>query len=252
MRTALRMEFLKNRHRGLFLTTLMMIAFECAWIYLAFRNPSAQELRIGWMELLYQVPALNSIVFPITAAIIASRLADVEHKGSAWKLLETVQRPQTLFYAKFLCGGWYLVLSVAWLTGSMLFCGYKLGYMGTPDLTKFALFFVFQLAVALEIFVFQLLLSIYIPNQMISLSIGCGGSFLGLLLMFVPIKILQYGLPWGHASLLYLVYMVYWDAETRILELAYLDINWVGFALTACAIVIWLMIGGRMLERKEV
>ncbi len=252
MRTALRLEFFKGKRRGLLLTTLMMVGFEIVWIYMAFRNPSQNELKIGWMELLYQVPALNSIVFPITAAIIASRLADIEHKGGTWKLLETVQRPQTLFYAKFLCGGWYLLLSVAMLTGSMLICGYKLGYAGAPDKVKFLLFFLFQLVSGLEIFAAQLMLSALIHNQMISLSIGCGGAFIGLLLMFVPLKPLQYGLPWGHASLLYLVRMVHWDAKTRILELAYLEVNWAGFALTVGAILLWIAIGGRMLARKEV
>ena len=94
MRTALRLEFLKSKRRGLMLTTLLLVGFEVLWIYMAFRNPSANEIQIGWMELLYQVPALNSIILPVTAAVIASRLADVEHKGETWKLLETIQRTE--------------------------------------------------------------------------------------------------------------------------------------------------------------
>ncbi|MBS5144593.1 MAG: ABC transporter permease [Butyricicoccus pullicaecorum] len=252
MMTALRLEFLKSRRRGLMLTTLMLVGFEVLWIYMAFRNPSANEIQIGWMELLYQVPALNSIIFPVTAAVIASRLSDVEHRGETWKMLETMQRAECLFHAKFLCGAWYLLLSTALLTGCMLVCGKVLGYAGEPDIEKFVLFFIFQLFGALEIFAVQLTLSVLVRNQMISLCIGCGGAFIGLLLMFVPLKFLQYLLPWGHASLLYLVYMVHWDPDMRILELAYLQINWIAFALTVGAVLLWNFTGGRLLARKEV
>ncbi|MFR4978992.1 MAG: hypothetical protein ACLUDG_08725, partial [Butyricicoccus sp.] len=82
--------------------------------------------------------------------------------------------------------------------------------------------------------------------------IGCGGAFIGLLLLFVPLKLLQYLLPWGHASLLYLVYMVNWQPDTRILELAYLRVNWLAFALTVGAVLLWNFVGGRLLARKEV
>lgn len=252
MRTALGLEFFKSRRRGLLLTTLMLVGFEAIWIYLAFRNPSANEIKIGWMELLYQVPALNSIIFPIVAAIIASRLSDVEHRGGTWKLLETIQHPRQLFYAKFLCGAWYLLLSTVLLIGCMLVWGKLFGYAGTPDIKKFTLFFLFQLVGALEIFAVQLTLSALIRNQMISLCIGCGGAFMGLLLMFVPLKFLQYLLPWGHASLLYLVYMVHWEPDTRILELAYLQVNWMAFILTMGAMLLWCFAGGRLLARKEV
>ena len=252
MRTALRLEFLKNKRRGLMLTTLLLVGFEVLWIYMAFRNPSANEIQIGWMELLYQVPALNSIILPVTAAVIASRLADVEHKGETWKLLKTIQRTECLFHAKFLCGTWYLLLSIVLLTGCMLVCGKVLGYAGEPNLGKFLLFFVFQLFVALEIFAVQLTLSVLVRNQMIALCIGCGGAFIGLLLLFVPLKLLQYLLPWGHASLLYLVYMVNWQPDTRILELAYLRVNWLAFALTVGAVLLWNFVGGRLLARKEV
>lgn len=252
MRTALRLEFFKSRRRGVLLTALLLVGFEAAWIYLAFRNPSANEIEIGWMELMYQVPALNSIIFPIAAAIIASRLSDVEHKGGTWRLLETIQRPEQLFYAKLLCGAWYLLLSTVLLTGCMLVCGTLLGYAGAPDIGKFELFLLFQFAAALEILAVQLTLSALIRNQMIPLCIGCGGAFIGLLLMFVPLKFMQYLLPWGHASLLYLVYMVHWDRDTRVMELAYLPINWSAFMLTVGAMLVWSFVGGRLLARKEV
>lgn len=101
MRVALRLEFYKNKHRGLLLTVFALVVVEIAWMYIAFRNPTAQQLKIGWMDMLYELPSLNSIIFPLIAAIIASRLADVEHKGDTWKLLGTVQKTKSRGNPKF-------------------------------------------------------------------------------------------------------------------------------------------------------
>lgn len=252
MITSLRLEFLKSKRRGLMPMVLALIGVEIVWMYLAFRDPSANEISIGWMELLYQVPSLNSIIFPIAVAVLASRLADVEHKGDTWKLLGTVQPAKLLFTAKFLCGSWYIFVIDLMMTVSMLLCGALIGYDGTPDLQKYILFFVFQLVICLEILAFQLILSLLIRNQMIPLCIGCGGSFIGLLLMFVPVKAAQYLLPWGHASLLYLVYMVSWNKDTRILELAYTSVNWTAFAVAVLGIVCLVWAGRALLTKREV
>ena len=252
MRTAFRLEFYKSRRRGLLLTVLLIVGFEALWMYYAWHDPSPNEIEIGWMDLLYQLPSLNSIIFPILAAILASRLADLEHKGSTWKLLETVELPNRLFYAKFLCGAVYLMFALLLLMGGMLTCGYVLNFAGVPPTEKLILFFLFQLVTALEIFAVQLLFSTQIRNQMIPLCLGCGGSFVGLMLLFVPIKPLQILLPWGHTSLLFLVYMMDWDPNTRILKLAYTSVPWPGFvlALGCMAVLVWL--GGHLLDRKEV
>lgn len=252
MMTAIRLEFFKTKRRKLWLTLLAFIGLELAWIYVAFRNPSATDMAIGWMELLYQVPSLNSILFPILAAVMASRLADLEHKRDTWKLLGTMQSPSMLFLSKFLCGGWYMLLSIFFVTISMLIFGYLFHYEGAPALDKYFIFFLFQLLTALEILAVQLILSSYIRNQMIPFCVGCGGAFLGLFLLFVPVKILQYVLPWGHASLLFLVYLVDWNPDTRIMHLAYVPINFIAIAVAIGELIMLLLLGSSLLNKREV
>ena len=249
---AVRLEFFKSRRRGLLLTVLALFGFEIAWMFMAFRNPTAQEIQQGWKGLLYQMPTLNTIFFPIAAAIVASRLADLEHKGETWKLLETIQDAKDIFMGKFLCGAWYVLLSIILETGAMLLCGKLLAYDGSPDLEKYMLFLVFQFVTALEIFALQLILSSLIRNQMIPLCIGCGGCFIGLLLLFVPLKAAQYILPWGHSSLLYIVYLVYWNADQRTMLLAYNPIHWAAFVVAICELVVFLWIGCKLFHQKEV
>lgn len=252
MISAVRLEFFKSKRRGLLLTVLAIFGFEISWMLMAFRNPTVEEIQQGWMDLLYQMPTLNTIFFPIAAAIIASRLADLEHKGETWKLLETIQKASTIFIAKFLCGAWYILLSILLEIGSMLICGKLLAYAGEPALEKYALFLLFQLVTTLEIFALQLILSSLIRNQMIPLCIGCGGCFIGLFLLFVPLKVAQYLLPWGHSSLLYTVYLAYWNPDSRTMLLAYNPINWVAFVVTICELLVLLRTGCKLFDQKEV
>ena len=134
----------------------------------------------------------------------------------------------------------------------MLLCGKILGYAGSPDLEKYALFLLFQLVNTLEIFALQLILSSMLRNQMIPLCVGCGGCFIGLILMFGPLKIAQYILPWGHSSLLYVVYLVDWDPDLRTMQLAYNPVNWTAFAVVVCELFVLLWVGCKLFARREV
>lgn len=127
--TALRLEFFKTKRRGLWMIVGALILCEMAWLLWAFRNPDAEDLRLGWMLLLYNIPLLNGIIFPLIAAVLASRLADLEHKSGSLKLLETVQSPRALFTAKYLCGAAYVLavnlIESAVLLGMGAFYGFK-------------------------------------------------------------------------------------------------------------------------------
>ena len=57
----------------------------------------ADELANAYSALLYALPVLNAILMPIVMALIASRLWDMEVKGSTTKLLYTLQSRRSLF-----------------------------------------------------------------------------------------------------------------------------------------------------------
>ena len=145
-----------------------------------------------------------------------------------------------------------MLVSIFFITISMLIFGYGFHYEGTPAFDKYFIFFLFQLFIALEILAVQLILSSYIRNRMIPFCIGCGGAFLGLLLLFVPVKILQYLLPWGHASLLFLVYLVDWNPDSRIMKLAYVPIDFIAIVIVIAELVLLLIPGSSLLNKREV
>lgn len=85
---ALAMEFHKTRRRKVWLIVAALILVQIIWILWVFRRTNAHAPENGWMLSLYQFPLLNSIIMPVIAAVVASRLCDVEHKGQTFKLLK--------------------------------------------------------------------------------------------------------------------------------------------------------------------
>ncbi|MBS6640294.1 MAG: ABC transporter permease [Clostridiaceae bacterium] len=247
---ALRMEFFKCRRRRLWLPLLVMLAAQLAWGLYSMRDPTARELQQGWATLLYNFPMLNAMMTPVIAAVVASRMADIEHKGQTLKLLETVQRTGTLFDAKFLCGAAYMALFELVQLVVMIAFGLFCGFAGAPPADKIAEYFAATLLTTLTILLLQLVLSLLIPNQMIGMIIGLIGSFVGLFSLFFPPSFQKF-LLWAYYAVLYNTRMD-WDAATRISDYYFIDFDWAGFA---CLIVYFLVIyavGRILFVKKEV
>lgn len=67
-------------------------------------SPGPDELANAYSALFYSIPVDNVLIFPIVMAVLASRLWDMEVKGSTWKLLYTLQSRRSLFLGKALFG----------------------------------------------------------------------------------------------------------------------------------------------------
>ena len=113
----LRMEFFKCRRRKIALICLAFVAVQLAWMGRTLTQMEPGELTQGWMSLLYNLAVIDAVMLPLTISALASRNCELEHKGSTWKLWETVTTPQRLFGAKLawgaiLVGGMLLLRTV--------------------------------------------------------------------------------------------------------------------------------------------
>lgn len=209
----------------------------------------AHDLSQGWMHFLFQFPLLNTIMMPVIAAVLASRLCDIEHKGDTLKLLNTVMSAGRLFDAKFLCGALYMLAVVILQLVVIVVVGYVTGFYGNPPADKLLYYLLFTTAVNLTILLLQQVLSLLFKNQMIPLTVGVIGSFGGLFILYLP-QSLERFLLWGYYGVLMLVGMD-WDRTTRITNFYYTPLDWAGFitlAVMFCAIYI---IGRALFIRKE-
>lgn len=249
MKEAVALEFYKTRHRRIWLIVSAMIFVQMLWSIWGVGRMDARELSQGWMYFVYKFPLLNSIMMPVIAAVVASRLSDVEHKGQTLKLLNTVMPAGRLFTAKFICGALYLFAVVLLQIVVMVVTGCIAGFVGNPPLDKLLLYLLFTLAVTLTILLLQQVLSILFTNQMISLCVGLIGGLTGLFTMFFPQGLARLIL-WGYYGVLMLVGMN-WDAGTRIMDYHYTPVDWGGFVTLTVAFCALYIIGRALFVRKE-
>ena len=190
----LQLEFYKIKRRKVWLTMFALLSVQLLWGLWAFRNPKDWELKSGWLSLLYFLSLLDGIMVPTMMSVLASRLADIEHKGNTYKQLETIRSAGSLYHAKAACGCIIIAVLFAVQFTFFILLGYHLGYEGNPDVKYYLLSYLLSLAGNLSLFLLQLALSMFFANQMIPLVAGLGGSMTALLLMYVA----RYSfLPWA-------------------------------------------------------
>lgn len=243
-------EFQKIKRKKVGLTMCALLGIQFAWLLWSGNHPDETERLSGWIEMLYSLPLVSVIMMPTIMSVLASRLADVEHKGNTYKLLNTLRRPGALYHAKVVCGLLYiLAISIAQFI-FVIVLGYARGYVGHPDWAHYASAFMLNLACCLSLYLLQLLLSMLFFNQMIPLVAGLGGSMLGLILMYI--KMYSF-LPWGGFLSAAQVSM-YWNHETRFLRFYYREYSAVERCAVA-AIFVWIAVfytvGRILFTRKE-
>ncbi len=94
------LELYKLKHRKVFLTFLVILGVELLFVFSNYGNNNnflnmiSDPAAPAWEDLIIGPAAINGLFFPILAAVIASRICDMEHKGNTWKLLECNNEPQ--------------------------------------------------------------------------------------------------------------------------------------------------------------
>lgn len=246
---ALKIEFYKTRHLKIWVVVAALIVVQLLWVLWSFRKMDATELAQGWMRFLYQLPLLNAIMMPIIAAVTASRLCDVEHKGKTLKLLHTFLPAGKLFDAKFLCGAIYMLSASLLQLFIVVIFGMLKGFSGSFPIIYLGYYLLFVTSVSLTLFLIQQIISLLFLNQMVALTVGLLGGLFGLFSMFFPLW-LQQLMPWGYYGVLMMVQMN-WDSVAEASTLQWLPANWSGFVMLLAIFCIFYFIGRILFVRKE-
>ena len=247
---SLAMEFWKIRRRKVWTIVAALLFMQILWLLWGVNRMDVHELSQGWMFFLYKFPLLNAIMVPVIAAITASRLCDIEHKGQMLKLLHTLMPAGCLFTAKFLCGALYMLAVVLLQITVMVIAGLALGFAGNPPLDKLLYYLLFTMTVSITILLLQQVLSLLFRNQMMPLAVGVIGSFAGLFSMFFPPGLGKFIL-WGYYGVLMFVRMD-WDRVTRITDYYYVPVDWSGFGILAVTFCLLYLLGRALFIRKDV
>lgn len=211
---------------------------------------SPDNLRQGWMMLLYNLAMVDAIVLPLSVATLASRNCELEHKGNTWKLLETMAAPGKLYAAKLCWGALVLAVLLVLRAGVFVAMGVAAGFPGEVPWSRFAVFTLISWTVSMMVYALGQGLSLRFANQAAALVCGISGSFLGILSMLFPPALIRC-VPWGYYGLLALVGMD-WDKATRITRFFWQWPSPFDLALLAIWAAVFVAVGRTLFVQKEV
>lgn len=246
----LQLEFYKCRRRKIVLVCAAVLAVELIWMGAFFTRQDAEDLKWGWMLLLYNLSTVDAIILPLSVATLASRNCELEHKGTTWKLLETMVTPGQLYAAKLAWGALVLAVLLVLRSGLFLAVGMAQGFSGPLPLGRFGLFTLLSWTVSMMVYALQQGLSLRFANQAAALVCGIAGSFLGILSMLFPPALVRC-VPWGYYGLMSLAGM-HWDEATRFTAFYWRVPEPLDVGLLLVWGIVFLMVGRTLFVRKEV
>lgn len=246
----LRLEFYKARRKHYWLVVASVIGAQVLWLAWAMRSKEAHDLAEGYVDCLYQLPLLNSIVLPVMIAVLVSRMCDIEHKGGALKKLLTMQPSGALFDAKFLCAAIHLAAAIGIQIAVIFLIGHAKGFGSAPLTVDFFLYFVSQMLSSLFLSLFLQILALRYVNQFIPMSAGLITGFLGLTAMFFPPWVMRL-VPSAYYGLLSTVQM-HWEKGVDFVEFYRVPFPTADCALLTVAFVILYWFGRKNFEKREV
>lgn len=247
MRT-LMVEAAKTRRRYIWMPILAILFVQAAWAVWALSRWKKADFSQGWMYFLYQFPLLNCIMMPVAIAMIASRLADAEHKGQTFRLLHTLQRPGRLFDGKLLCGCGYVLLASLLQAAAVIGLGVMYGF-GPIPWNRLGLFLLGNASVGITLYLLQQIISMLFQNQLAALIVGLAGAFIGLTALFFSAS-MQRLVLWSYYGVLSTVGMD-WNPETKVSVFSWLSYHWGNYIPLVAAFVLLYLIGKTLYTRKE-
>lgn len=179
------LEFYKLKRKKIILMTFLFVAVEILWCIInSNRAITHNPDMLGGFEYSYMImsfASLNGLFFPILITIITSRISDIEHKGDTWKLLKSsVTSLNSIYLSKFLCSVILVSASVLMQMLSIILFGYFRDVIESFSIFLLLKYTLGTILVSMAITSLHLWIATVIPNQMITITFGMIGSFIGL------------------------------------------------------------------------
>lgn len=245
---ALALECRKLRRKHVALILLCMVAAALAWIYLGARQ-EGQGSETGWAAMLYAAPLINSVFLSLLSAVVASRVADVDHEANAWKQLLCLQRTSRLLGAKLACAALALAAAVLLEAAGLVGIGCSFGFPAMPDGAVWAALLLSQLASCLGIVAIVGAVALRWESQFVSIAVGLALSLAGLFSSFLPAT-LQRLMPSGYFTLLSPM-RVSWHEPGTAPTYYQMGTPWADYALLALCVVAVCALSYVSFSRRE-
>lgn len=198
------LELYKLKHRKVFLTFLVILGVELLFVFSNygnnknFLNMVSDPAAPAWEDLIIGPAAINGLFFPILAAVIASRICDMEHKGNTWKLLEcNNQNRRSIWFCKFTIVSTLMMLAIFIQAFIIIAYGNSMGIVQPLPVRTLLGFVLGTAMITFVVVTIQVFFSLVCTNQLIPMSIGMIGALIGFISTLLPPGIRNI-LIWGN------------------------------------------------------
>ena len=198
------LELYKLKHRKVFLTFLVILGVELLFVFSNYGNNNnflnmiSDPAAPAWEDLIIGPAAINGLFFPILAAVIASRICDMEHKGNTWKLLEcNNQNRKSVWFCKFTIVSALMMLAIFIQAFIIIAYGNSVGIVQPLPVRTLLGFVLGTAMITFVVVTIQVFFSLVCTNQLIPMSIGMIGALIGFISTLLPPGIRNI-LIWGN------------------------------------------------------
>jgi len=161
---------------------VLFLLVELSWAFMSIsismaRNPDNSS----WETILITVASMNGLFMPIITAVAASRICDMEHKGSTWKLLMSAAVKRNRVYgAKYSCAALLMLLAVIVQAIAIAFFGTINGLEQSLPIGLLLQFMMGTMLTTMVVLALQQWIALAIKNQAFALAAGMLGGFIGM------------------------------------------------------------------------
>ncbi|EOQ04699.1 hypothetical protein KOY_04874 [Bacillus cereus VDM021] len=199
MRKVLGLEYFKIRRKKIWIMTILFLCVEMLWAFMSISKSVASNPDYAvWESVFFNVSSMNGLFMPIISAIVVSRICDMEHKGSTWKMLvaTNVRRGQ-IYAAKYICANSLLLCGILFQTVFMIMIGLIKGFPGELPIGFLIQFIMGTLLTNLAVTALQQWISLAVKNQAFALCMGMLGGFIGMTAILFP-AIVRHVFIWSY------------------------------------------------------
>ena len=161
-------------------------------------NPAAKP----WAMLLLGTAFVNAMTGAVFVAVLASRQTDIEHSGAGWNLAATSGlTPGALCRVKLAALTLLIVPTVVLQNSALIIFGRIMGISVPLDVGPWVTYTLLLALVNTAMCAYQLWLAAVVENQLVVMSAGLLGGFIGVYMLLSP-PMLARLLPWGYYAVI--------------------------------------------------
>ena len=205
--TAVGVELLKMRRLRTPVITALIVGTSVALCSMSlfsasFTESSHDPHAMPWARLLLTTGFFNAMIGPILVSVLASRQTDIEHTGSGWNLAAASGlTPGTLCRAKLVALSLLIVPAVTGQSLGIITLARFRGLSVALDVGPWATYTTLLICVDLAMCAYFLWLAAVVENQLVVMSAGLLGGFIGVYMLLSP-PMLARLLPWGYYAVI--------------------------------------------------